>query len=174
MREHLGELRYALPSLSIDNTHRCDDIVAYASRPLYPRKAFAMLVDPSAVARKNAADIVDAVDGGLRERHRDTGTVLAEWEGVDGSDNGDMMRRFWESEAKNEWNGSYSLCVRKSAVEAKRVEVFSARTQKCRAYPWETVGEILVWLAVGFIDEDELDEPDNFVLKSLDRSPHND
>lgn len=172
MREKAHELCYALPSLSIDNTDWHDDVLANANLPLYPRNSFAMLVDPSATARKNAADIVDAVDGGLGGRHRDTGTVLVEWEGVNASDVSAMLQHFAESRVEKGWRGDYFLCVRESNVEAKKIELVSARTQKCRSYPWETAGEALVWLAVGLIQEEELDEPDNLVQKFLTRLPH--
>lgn len=172
MREKAHELCYALPSLSIDNTDWHDDVLANANLPLYPRNSFAMLVDPSATARKNAADIVDAVDGGLGGRHRDTGTVLVEWEGVNASDVSAMLQHFAESRVEKGWRGDYFLCVRESNVEAKKIELVSTRTQKCRSYPWETAGEALVWLAVGLIQEEELDEPDNLVQKFLSRLPH--
>lgn len=172
VREKAHELRYALPSLSIDNTDWHDDVLANASMPLYPRNAFAMLMDPSATARRNAADVVDAVDGGLGGRRRDTGTVLAEWEGVNTSDVSAMVRHFAESRVEKGWRGDYFLCVRESTVEVKKVEIVSTRTQKCRSHTWETAGEILVWLAVGLIQEEELDEPGNLVQTFLLRLSH--
>lgn len=157
VREKAQELRYALPSLSIDNTDWVDDMLANAEQPLYPRKSFAMLVDPSPVARDNVADAVDAVDGGLAGRRGGAGTVLAEWEGVDTKDVNVMVRHFEDSRAEKGWRGNYFLCVRKETVESNKVEIVSARTQKCRSYAWEVAGEILVWLAAGLVHEDELD-----------------
>lgn len=174
VREKAHQLCYALPSLSIDNTDWHDDVLANARLPLYPRNAFAILVDPSATARRNAADIVNAVDGGLLGRHRDTGTVLAEWEDVNTSDLSAMVRHFSESRVERGWRGDYFLCIRESAVEVKKVEIVSARTHECRWYPWESAGEALVWLAVGLIQEEDLDEFDNLLQTYLGKLSYDD
>ncbi|KAL1587742.1 hypothetical protein WHR41_03664 [Cladosporium halotolerans] len=167
VREKAHELCYALPSLSIDNTDWKDDVLANASLPLYPRNAFAILVDLSAAARRNVADIADTVDGGLVGRHRDTGTILAEWDGVNTSDVSAMASHFTKSRVEKDWRGDYFLCIRESTVEVKKVEIVNARTQKCRTFTWETAGEALVWLTVGLIREEELDEPGKLIQKYL-------
>lgn len=159
VREKADNLCHALPSLSIDNTDWHEDILANAELPLYPRKAFGMLVDPTATARSSVAEIVNAIDGGLRGRHQGIGTVLAEWEGVETDDLDGMLRHFEKSRVGQGWNEDYVLCVRESAVEARMVDIVNAKTQRCHTCPWETAGEILVWLFVGMIAEEELDEP---------------
>lgn len=167
VREKAQELRYALPSLSIDNTDWVDDILTNAERPLYPRAAFAMLVHPSTVARRNAADVVDVVDGGLGGRRRGTGTVLAVCEDVDTDDVNAMTWHFSDSCADKGWQGDYFLCVGGETVHSSKVETVSARTQKRRSYTWEIAGEILVWLAVGLVREEDCDEPGDVEREQL-------
>lgn len=162
VREKAHELRYALPSLSIDNTDWGDDILANADRPLYPRGAFAMFVYSSVVARGCAADVVDVVDGGLGGRRRGAGTVLAGWEGVETSDLEAMVRHFGDSRAQKGWRGDYFLCVEGSTVESGKVAIVSVRTLKWYEFTWEISGEVLVWLAVGLICEIDLEEVNSY------------
>lgn len=165
IRKKTHDIREGLPSLSIGNTDWKDDILANATLPTYPRKSCAVLVDPQ--SRRHTRDIVERIDAGLQGRQCGTGTILAEWVGVETSDLSEMFENFGTMQIEWGWHSDFFIGVTHAAAQAGKVEVVSVGSRKSWQWPQETAGELFVWLAIGLVkDEEEVDRA-NGVLQLL-------
>jgi len=110
---------------------------------------------------------VEALNGGLGGRREDTGGIMAEWESMGPSSLEDLIQYFAQEWMEKGWHEHYFVCVRQPVVQEGNVEIVSAKTQKCWEWPQKTAGEVLVWLFVGLVHEDQLDEADGILQVML-------
>ena len=108
-------------------------------------------------------DVLEKMNGGVRGRRAGTGTIFSEWENPPEEAGGDRNKlvRWWNENAiEREWDTGGFVIVTKDAWNKGQV-VFSSQEDreedaKETLIDAESVGELLVWLYVGFITLDEL------------------
>ena len=146
-----------MPSVNAGNTS-WSETLANATLPLYPRRKFGVFAHEDFHPRYLIKDVLEKMNAGMGGRRRGTGTVFGEWEPGEGK--GDCLGWWRENAREREWDGRAFVVVRKEAWETGRVVLFitgdggePAEEVEVEA---EEVGEMFVWLFVGFVGMREL------------------
>ncbi|MDI1492222.1 MAG: hypothetical protein OHK93_003434 [Ramalina farinacea] len=146
-----------VPSVNVGNTS-WSETLANATLPLYPRRKFAVFAHENFHPRYLIKEVLEKMNAGVGGRRKDTGTVFGEWEPGEGK--GDCVDFWRENAREREWDGRAFVVVRKEAWEKGRVvllvEAEGGEAIEEVEVEAEEVGDVLVWLFVGFVGMREL------------------
>jgi len=92
---------------------------------------------------------------GWSSRHRDFPSVLAQWEILNTSER--TQHELWHVE--KDWHEHYYVVVRDGLLDDLGVEIVSVKSQRRWKWSFDNFCEILRYLAIGLITEDELSSP---------------
>ena len=108
-------------------------------------------------------DVLEKMNGGVGGRRAGTGTIFSEWGNPPEEAGGDRnkLARWWNENAiEREWDTGGFAIVTKDAWDKGQVVCSSQEDREEDAKETlidaESVGELLVWLYVGFTTLDEL------------------
>ena len=106
--------------------------------------------------------MLEKMNGGVEGRREGTGSVFAEWVNAPQGGSGEVVK-FWRSEGRErEWDGGYFVMVRQEAWDGGKAVLVSGgagQGEMCEIeVELERVGEVLVWLFVGFLAWEEVRE----------------
>lgn len=150
-----------VPSVNVGNTS-WEETLSNATLPLYPRRKFAVFADQGFHPRYLMREVLDRMNSGLGSRRAGTGTVFAEWESAPGHDIGEIVRFWRENAREREWEARYFVLVRKDTWSKGKAVIVSVESGQDEARKTtievERIGEVLVWLYVGLVTSDEVEE----------------
>lgn len=165
-----------VPSVSVGETS-WSETLANACLPLYPRRRFAVFADEGFHPRYLMREALEKMNGGIMGRRAGTGTIFGEWEtGERKGDGGrEALVEWWRKNVREwEWEGRCFVLVTKEAWDEGKIVLVTGKTEGDgfveTLVHTDRVGEILVWLYVGLIgpnEVNEMDKGDNSSLKEL-------
>ena len=135
--------------------------VIYRTSPiLYPLRSFAIFVARSCTDREMISNALnDAIfcgnHTGWNGRHREFPPVLAQWEMMTTS--ASAQHEQWRIE--KDWNEHYYVVVGDGLMDDAEVEIVSVKSQRRWKLPIANFCEILHYLTIGLITEEELSLP---------------
>lgn len=140
----------------------CNHVIEKASSTLYPLRSFAIFVkkyctDPIFISGALESALMSDNHAGWNGRHREFPSVLAQWEMLTTSD----WRQHEQWRVEKDWNEHYYVVVGDDIMDDAEVEIVGAQSQKRWKWSFSNFCDILHYLIIGLITEDELSLPWN-------------
>ncbi|GAB7325108.1 hypothetical protein MBLNU13_g09195t2 [Cladosporium sp. NU13] len=138
----------------------CDHVIHKTSTTLYPLRSFAIFVSKYCTHRQMiSSELGSAIfcgkHTGWNGRHGRFPSVLAQWEMVTTSPSTQHEQRRIEKD----WNEHYYVVVGDGLMDDAEVEIVSVKSQKRWKWSISNFCEILHYITIGLITEEELSSP---------------
>lgn len=138
----------------------CDHVVYRTSTTLYPLRSFAIFVAKYCTDREMISSELDSAifcgkHTGWNSRHSKFPSVLAQWEMLTTS--ASTQHEQWRIE--KDWNELYYVIVGDGLTDDAEVEIVSVKSHKRWKWSVSNFCEIMHYLTIGLITEEELSSP---------------
>lgn len=138
----------------------CDHAIYKTSPTLYPLRSFAIFVSRCCNDREMISNALDTAilcgnHTGWNDRHREFPPVLAQWEMMTTS----ALTQHEQWRIEKNWNEHYYVVVGDGLMDDAEVEIVSVKSQRRWKLSIANFYEIMHYLTIGLITEEELSLP---------------
>lgn len=135
-------------------------VIHKTSTTLYPLRSLAVFVAKNCADREMISAELDSAlfcgkHTGWNSRHRDFPSLLAQWELVTTSPS--TQHEQWRIE--KDWNEDYYVVVGNGLMDYSEVEIVSVKSKRRWSWSISNFCEVLHYLTIGLITEEELSSP---------------